>query len=120
MERGDRREPGLEWPYVPSRRYDHRAVARNVIARSIEDSAAFPTYVTNTHQDQDYADPNHLASVNLQTIFQALRESASELGIGLSGATIAGMCDRGPQRRSMSHAKCDLQGRVNASNTNSP
>ena len=94
MERGDRREPGFEWPYVPSRRYDHRAVAHNVIVRSIDDGAAFPTYVTNTHQDQDYADPEHPSSVKLQTIFRSLRESASELGMGLSGATIADMCDR--------------------------
>ncbi len=94
MERGDRREPGFEWPYVPSRIYDHRAVARNVIARSIDDGTAFPTYVTNTHQDQDYADPEHPSSVKLQTIFRSLRESASEQGIGLSGTTIADMCDR--------------------------
>jgi peptidoglycan/xylan/chitin deacetylase (PgdA/CDA1 family) len=94
MERGDRREIGLEWPYVPSRLYDHAEVARSVISRGIDDGAAFPTYVTNTHQDQDYADPEHPASVNLQTIFQTLRESSSELGIGLSGATIADMCDK--------------------------
>ena len=94
MERGDRREAGFEWPYVPSRIYDHRAVARNVIARSIDDGTAFPTYVTNTHQDQDYADPEHPSSVKLQTIFRSLRESASEQGVGLSGTTIANMCDR--------------------------
>ena len=94
MERGDRREPGFEWPYVPSRIYDHRAVARNVIARSIEDGTAFPTYVTNTHQDQDYADPERPSSVKLQTIFHSLREAASEQGVGLSGTTIADMCDR--------------------------
>ena len=94
MEQGDRHEAGFEWPYVPSRKYDHRAVARNVIARSIADGAAFPTYVTNTHQDQDYADPAHPSSVKLQTIFRSLRESASERGIGLSGATIADMCER--------------------------
>ena len=94
MERGDRREPGFEWPYVPSRLYDHRAVVRNVIARSIDDGTAFPTYVTNTHQDQDYSDPEHPSSVKLQTIFRSLRESASEQGIGLSGTTIADMCDR--------------------------
>ncbi len=94
MERGDRREPGLEWPYVPSRIYDHRAVARNVIARSIEEGAAYPTYVTNTHQDQDYADPEHPSSVKLQAIFSALRESASEHGVKLLGTTIADMCDR--------------------------
>ena len=93
MERGDRREPGFEWPYVPSRLYDHRAVARNVIARSIDDGATFPTYITNTHQDQDYADPEHPASVNLQTIFRTLRDAASEHGIGLTGRTIADMCD---------------------------
>ena len=93
MERGDRREAGYEWPYVASRMYNHAAVARNVIARSVRDGAAFPTYVTNTHQDQDYADPGHPASVNLQTIFRTLREAASEHGVGLTGRTIAEMCD---------------------------
>ncbi len=93
MERGDRGEAGFEWPYVASRMYDHRAVARNVIARSVRDAAVFPTYVTNTHQDQDYADPEHPASVNLQTIFRTLREAASEHGVGLTGRTIAEMCD---------------------------
>ena len=71
----------------------HDAIVRNVIARSIEDGASLPTYVTNTHQDQDYADPEHPASVNLQTIFRTLRETASEFGVELTGRTIADMCD---------------------------
>ena len=41
-----------------------------------------------------YADPEHPSSVKLQTIFQSLREAASEQGVGLSGTTIADMCDR--------------------------
>ena len=93
MERGDLGERGFEWPYVSSRLYDHSAIVRNVIARSIDDGATFPTYVTNTHQDQDYVDPEHPASVNLQTIFRALRDAASEHGVGLTGCTIADMCD---------------------------
>lgn len=93
MESGELGEIGFEWPYVASTAYGHDAIVRNVIARSIEDRASFPTYVTNTHQDQDYADPEHPASVNLRTIFRTLRGSASEFGISLTGRTIAEMCD---------------------------
>lgn len=93
MDSGELGEIGFEWPYVASRKYDHAAIVRNVIARSIYDGAAFPTYVTNTHQDQDYADPEHPASVNLQTIFRTLRETASVFGVELTGRTIAEMCD---------------------------
>ena len=93
MESGELGEIGFEWPYVASIAYQHDAIVRNVIARSIEDRAFFPTYVTNTHQDQDYADPEHPASVNLQTIFRTLRETASEFGVRLTGRTIADMCN---------------------------
>ena len=92
--RGDRHEAGFEWPYIPSRSYDHRAVARGVLKRSVADDAVFPTYVTNTHQDQDYADPLHPASVNLLSVFQTLREAADELQVGLIGTTVADMCSR--------------------------
>lgn len=94
MERGDRREVGFEWPYIASRSYDHRAVARGVLRRSIAEDAMFPTYVTNTHQDQDYADPLHPASVNLQSVFQTLQETADELEVGLAGTTVADMCSQ--------------------------
>ncbi len=92
MEQGDLGERGFEWPYVSSRLYDHSAIVRNVIARSIDDGATFPTYVTNTHQDQDYADPEHPASVNLRTIFRTLRDTAAVHGVELAGRTIADMC----------------------------
>ena len=93
MESGELGEQGLEWPYIPSRSYNHPAIVKNVIARGIDDVATFPTYVTNTHQDQDYADPNHPASVNLRTIFRTLQETASEFGVKLAGRTIAEMSD---------------------------
>ena len=93
MDSGELGEIGFEWPYVASQKYGHAAIVRNVIERGIKDGATFPTYVTNTHQDQDYADPDHPASVNLRTIFATLRETALKFGIGLSGRTIADMCD---------------------------
>jgi hypothetical protein len=91
---GDRHEAGFEWPYVPSRKYDHRAVALNIVRRAEEERHAFSTYVTNTHQDQDYADPDHPSSVKLGTIFESLRRAADESGLGLVGTTVAEMCDR--------------------------
>ena len=53
----------------------------------MKDGAAFPTYVTNTHQD--YAHAEHPASVNIRMVFETL----SDFGIGLTGRTIAEMCD---------------------------
>ena len=85
MDSGELGEIGFEWPYVASTAYKHDAIVRNVIARGIEDRASFPTYVTNTHQDQDYADPEHPASVNLRTIFRTLRETATEFWDKLDG-----------------------------------
>jgi len=94
MARGDRHEAGFEWPYIPSRNYDHRAVARGILKQSAEDDTMFPTYMTNTHQDQDYADPLHPASINLQSVFETLRETADENQAGLIGTTIAEMVGR--------------------------
>jgi hypothetical protein len=94
MTRGDRHEAGFEWPYIPSQSYNHRAVVRGILTQSVEDGTPFPTYVTNTHQDQDYAHPFHPASVNLQSVFQTLRETADELQVGLIGTTIAEMAGR--------------------------
>ena len=92
--RGDRHEAGFEWPYIPSRRYDHEAVVDGVLRRSVADNSTFPTYVTNTHQDQDYMDPLHPATMNLSTIFQALRKTADDLAIELVGRTVSDMCDQ--------------------------
>ena len=94
MADGDRHEAGFEWPYVPSRKYDHGTVARNIVQRAAKEDHAFPTYMTNTHQDQDYGDPNHPSSVKLQTIFESLRRAADESGLELVGTTVAEMCDR--------------------------
>ena len=87
----DRHEIGFEWPYVASRRYDHEAVVRNIVDRAAEESPPFASLVTNTHQDQDYADPKHPASRNLRVILETVRDASAELGLGLVGSDLADM-----------------------------
>jgi hypothetical protein len=94
MARGYRHEAGFEWPCIPSRNYDHRAVVRGILKQNFEEGTTFPTYVINTHQDQDYADPLHPASLTLQSVFQTLRETADEIQTGLVVTTIADMVGR--------------------------
>ena len=91
---GDRGEAGYEWPYVPSPRYDHRAVVHNILRRAGDEEVPFPALVTNTHQDQDYADPDHPSSVKLGVILDSIREASDENGLHPVGATIADVADR--------------------------
>lgn len=94
MARGDRHEAGFEWPYIPSRNYDHRTDVRGILKQNFEDRTTFPTYVKNTYQDQDYAYPLHPASLTLQSVFQTLRETADEIQTGLVVTPIADMVGR--------------------------
>ena len=91
---GDRHEIGFEWPYVPSRRYDLAAVVRNLLRRAAEENPPFPSLVTNTHQDQDYADAQHPSSRKLNVILETLRETSSSLGLRLVGSDLADMRTR--------------------------
>ena len=93
-DQGDRHEIGFEWPYVPSRRYDLGAVVRNIVRRAADERPPFASLVTNTHQDQDYADSQHASSVKLRLILETLREASAEFGLHPVGSDLADMRSR--------------------------
>ena len=94
MEVGEAGERGFEWPYVPASKYDHEAVIRDVLERVANDAPRFGTVVADTHNDQDYAEPAHPASVNLARILDALAARSVELGLRPVGCTVADLCER--------------------------
>jgi len=91
--RGHAGEQGFEWLYIPHT-YDHRAVVRDILERFHRDRPAFPVVVTDTHDDQDYTDPNHVASRNLQVILASIREQCARLGQQAVGTTLDELCDQ--------------------------
>ena len=92
--KGEAREVGYEWPYVPASKYDHRAVVKDILERVVADSAQCGTIVADTHNDQDYSDPDHPASVNLAVILDAIASRCAELRLRPVGCTVADVCDR--------------------------
>ena len=94
MREGEAHEKGYEWPYIPASKYDHAAVIRDILGRVAADEPRFGTIVADTHNDQDYADPTHPASVNLALILDAIAACSAELGLRPVGCTVADLCDR--------------------------
>lgn len=86
-------EIGYEWPYVPAR-YQHREVVEHILQRAKSDAAPYGAIVLDTHNDQDYPDPGHPASLNLELILSNIRARCRELGLRPVGATVQAMCDR--------------------------
>jgi len=84
---------GNEWPYIPSKAYDHAQVISNIIARIKSDSPDVGVIVTDTHNDQDYTDSEHPASRNLALILAAIESSCADAGLRPVGATLDSLCD---------------------------
>lgn len=91
--RGAAREQGYEWPYIPHT-CDHREVIRDVLQRFALDAEPFPTLVTDTHNDQDYTDPDHPASRNLALILACIRDLCAEMDMRPVGITLDALCNR--------------------------
>lgn len=91
--KGDRGEQGFEWPYVPSKQYDHPAVIRSILARFRADGNPYPTIVLNTHNDMPYGDPEWYATKNLRTILNNIVSTCEDLGQEPVGATIEAVCE---------------------------
>lgn len=85
-------EEGYEWPYIPHT-YDHERVVSDILNRFSEEKPLLGCYVTDTHNDQDYTDPDAPASINLARIVKAIEESCNSLGFEARGATIAEICN---------------------------
>ena len=93
VRRGHAGERGYEWPYVPHS-YDHRAVIENVLDRFLAEKPRFPVIVTDTHNDQDYSDPEHPASRNLELILKSIRDICKQMEMQAVGVTLDALCDR--------------------------
>ena len=93
MHRGDAGEVGYEWPYIPSKTYDHAQVIAHIAERIKADSPNVGVIVTDTHNDQDYTDPEHPASSNLRLILDAIESSCADAGLRPVGATVRSLCD---------------------------
>jgi hypothetical protein len=92
VQAGSAGEIGYEWPYVPAP-YNHREVVEHILQRVISDGVPCGTIVLDTHNDQDYLDPEHRSSVNLELILNSIWACCEGMGLRPVGATLETMCD---------------------------
>lgn len=91
VRRGHAGERGFEWSYVPHP-YDHRAVIENVLGRFRVDEPRFPVIVTDSHNDQEYLDPEHPARLNLELILGTIQDTCARTGMLPEGITLDALC----------------------------
>jgi len=91
VEQGHAGERGFEWPYIPHT-YDHSRVIEDILNRFVEEAPGFGTIVTDTHNDQDYADPNHASSQNLKSIIATIEAVCAARNLVVHGVTLDRMC----------------------------
>ncbi len=91
VSRGHAGEQGYEWSYVPHP-YDHKAVIRNVLERFVVDEPRFPVIVTDSHNDQEYRDPDHPARLNLELILRTIMDTCCRMGLRQEGITLDALC----------------------------
>jgi len=94
VEVGEAGEQGYEWPYIPAEKYDHPQVIRGILEGVRREAPRYGTLVMDTHNDKDYADPHHPATVNLRRILDAIASAAPPLGLRPVGVTVEQLCDR--------------------------
>jgi len=90
---GAAKEQGYEWPYIPARAYDHKGVIRDILERFRSDSPHYGTIVMDTHNDQDYSNPEHPSSLNLELIFNSIMSLCAEMCMRPIGCTVETLCD---------------------------
>lgn len=93
VDRGHAGEQGFEWPYIPHT-YNHACIIDDILSRFEVDRPRFGTIVPDTHNDQDYTDPDHPASRNLDTILKAIQAGCEKRGFTPIGITIDQLCDK--------------------------
>ena len=91
VRKGHAGERGYEWSYVPYG-YDHSAIVQNVLDRFLAEKPRFPVIVTDTHNDQDYSDPEHPASRNLELILKSVRDLSEQMEMHPVGITLDALC----------------------------
>jgi hypothetical protein len=90
--RGHAGEKGFEWSYIPHA-YDHREIVSDVLNRFRVDSPNFGTFVTDTHNDQDYSNNSHPATRNLVLTLASITEFCQRLDLEPVGITLDALCD---------------------------
>ena len=93
VKRGHAGERGYEWPYVPHK-YPHGEVIRDVLDRFSTELPRFGTIVADSHNDQDYSDPEHPARRNLEVIIRSIRDICKQMEMRAVGVTLDALCDR--------------------------
>jgi hypothetical protein len=83
---------GYEWLYVPAD-YHHEAVVKHLLERFKADQPALPVIYIDTHNDQDYTDPNHPARKNLELTLETIVSTCDAMDMNPIGATVETICD---------------------------
>ena len=91
--RGHAGERGYEWLYIPHT-YDRGEVIRDVLKLFVVDNPPFGAIVTDTHNDQDYADPDHPSSRSLAFILGSIQQLRAEMALRPVGITLDVLCDQ--------------------------
>lgn len=109
---------GYEWLYVPAN-YAHEEIVKHLLQRFKADNAAIPLIYLDSHNDQDYTDPDHPSSQNLELIFNAIVASCEAENLRPVGITMETVCDlvlgnqvQGQPRGSASLAQSDGSARL--------
>lgn len=74
--------------------YDLAAVTRNALDRIAQEEPPFPAIVTNTHNNMDYADPDHRARRNLEGVFRTVRDRCAGTDLSPRGETLGSFVER--------------------------
>jgi hypothetical protein len=76
-----------------ARRYHHREVIQHLLERFKAEKPAVPVIYLDTHNDQDYTDPNHPARRNLELVLDSIVSLCAQMDMRPVGATAATICD---------------------------
>lgn len=93
LTKGDAGEKGYEWLYVPSTRYDHKNIVKNIMERCRSNSSRLHIIGTDTHNDQDYLNPEHPSTQNYKIILNILNSLSKELSVKTIGSTLESLCN---------------------------
>lgn len=92
VKRGAAGEAGFEWPYLAATGYDFRAITIDIVERFRKEGPRFPVFVMDVHNDQDFSDPQHPASRNLQTVLDTLSSEAARYDLTVRALTLETLC----------------------------
>ena len=72
---------------------DHRVLVSRVVEQLAERQPAIPVIHFDTHNDNDYTDPDNRVRRNDRTVLQAIPEACARAGLRAVGSTVEEVCD---------------------------